>query len=144
MSALLQCLTNEQNVNRSGSNTQSSQTLRATPPTLLGTSTCSQTPLELCNVLSDSARAFPGSPESTCSYGAAFTMLRDLAYRNVKFWSSRDLCAGLHEISTAAETAEQHCGRLGAVFSPQSLLHNHKAFCLIIFVCVTVTRFATS
>ena len=43
-----------------------------------------------------------------------------------------------------AETAAQHCGRLGAVFSQQLFLHNHKAFRLIIFVFVTVTRFATS
>jgi len=77
----------QQNVNRSGSNTQSSQTLRATSPVLLGTSRCSQTPLELSKVLSDSARAFSGAPESTCGYGGAFRMLRDLTYRILKFWS---------------------------------------------------------
>jgi len=30
---------------------------------------------ELFNVLSDSARALSGTPESTCSYGGAFRML---------------------------------------------------------------------
>jgi len=78
----------QQNVNRSGSHTPSSQTLRATSPVLLSTSRCSQTPLEVSKVLSDSARAFSGAPESTCSYGGAFRMQRDLTYRIVKFWSS--------------------------------------------------------
>jgi len=78
----------EQNVNRSGSNTQSSQTLRATSPELQTTSRCSQTPLELCKVLSDSARAFSGAPESTWRYGGAFRMLQDFTYRIVRFWGS--------------------------------------------------------
>jgi len=77
----------QQNVNRSGSHTQSSQKLRATSPVLLSTSRCSQTPLELSKVLSDSPRAVSGASESTCSYGGAFRMLRDLTYRIVKFWS---------------------------------------------------------
>ena len=77
----------QRNVNRSGSHTQSSLTLRATSPVLLSTSRCSQTPLELSKVLSDSARAFSGAPESTCSYGGAFRMLRDLTSGIVKFWS---------------------------------------------------------
>ena len=34
-------------------------------------------PLELCNVLSDSARAFSGDPESICSNGDSFRMLLD-------------------------------------------------------------------
>ena len=65
----------QQNVNRFGSNTQSSQILWVTSPVLLITSRCSQTPLELSKVLSDSPRAFSGVPESTCSYGGAFSML---------------------------------------------------------------------
>jgi len=101
----------QQNVNRSGSNTQPSQTLRATSPVLPSTSRCSQTPLELRNVLSDSARAFSGAPESSCRYGGAFRMLRDLTYRIVKLWSSWDLCADLRETSRAAETAAQLCGK---------------------------------
>jgi len=140
----------QQNVNRSGSNTQSSQTLQATAPVLPNTSRCSQTPQELSNVLWDSARAFSGALESTCSYGGAFRMPRDLTYRIVKFWSSWDLCADLRESSRGAETAMQvcgrlweHCGRLGAIFSQQWFLHNHEAFHPIIFVFVTVTRFAT-
>ena len=102
----------QQNVNLSGSHTQSSQTLRVTTPVLLSTSRCSQTPLELSNVLSDSARAFSGAPESTCSYGGAFRMLQDLTYRIVKFWSSWDVCTDLWETSRAAGTAVQLCGRL--------------------------------
>jgi len=65
----------QHNVIRSGSHTQSSQTLRATSPVLLNTSRRSQTPLELSKVLSDTARAFSGAPGSTCSYGGAFRML---------------------------------------------------------------------
>jgi len=106
-SALRLCKSiHQQNVIWSGSYTQSSQTLRATSPVLLCTSRCSQTPLELSKVLSDSARAFSGAPESTCSYGGEFRMLRDLTYRIVKFWSSWDLCADLRETS---RDAAQHC-----------------------------------
>ena len=102
----------QQNVNRSGSHMQSSETPRATSPVLLTTSRCSQTLLELSKVLSDSARVFTGAPESTCSYGGAFRMLRDLTCRIVNFWSSWDLCADLRETSRAAETAAQLCRSL--------------------------------
>ena len=95
----------QQNVNRSGSNMQSSQTPRATSPVLLSAARRSQTPLELRKALSDSARAFSGAPESTCSSGGAFRMLRDLTYRIVKFGSSWDLCEDLREASREAETA---------------------------------------
>ena len=78
----------QQNVNRSESNAQSSQTLLATSPVLLTTSRCSQTPLEVSKELSDSAGAFSGVPESTRSYGGAFRMLQDLTYRIVKLWSA--------------------------------------------------------
>jgi len=71
----------QQNVNWFRSNTQSSQTLWETSPVLLSTSRCSQTPLELSKVLSDSARAFWGDSESTCSYGAAFRMCQDSTHR---------------------------------------------------------------
>jgi len=64
-----------QNVIRSGSHTQSSQTLRATLPARPSSSRRSKTLLELRNLLSDSARAFSGAPESTCSYGGALRML---------------------------------------------------------------------
>jgi len=77
----------QKNVNRSGSKTQSSQILPATSPVLLCTSGCSQTPLELSNVLSDAATAFSGSRERTCSYGGVFRMLQDLTYMTVKFGS---------------------------------------------------------
>ena len=143
-------------MNRSGSNTQPSQTLRATSPVLPSTCRCSQTALELCNVLSDSARDFSGAPESTCSYGGGFRMLRDMTYRIVQCWSSSDPCADLRATAGAAETTMQlcgrlrkqprplHCRRLGAVFSQQWFFHNHKSFRLIIFVVVIVTRFTTS
>jgi hypothetical protein len=65
----------QQNVIRFGSHTQSSQTLRAIFPVFLSTSRLSQTLLELSKVLSDSSRAFSGTPESTCGYGGAFRML---------------------------------------------------------------------
>ena len=71
----------QQKVIWSGSHTQCSQKLRATSPVLLSTSKCSQTHLELSKVLPDSARAFLGAPESTCSYGGAFRMLH-LGYSN--------------------------------------------------------------
>jgi hypothetical protein len=87
----------QQNVNRSGSHTQTSQTLPQTSPVLPSNSRFAKAPLELSKVLSDSARAFSGAPESTCSYGGAFRMPRDVTYRIVKFWSCRDLCAGLWE-----------------------------------------------
>ena len=134
----------QQNVNQSGSNMQSSHTLRATLPVLLITSRCSQTPLELGKVVSDCARAISGALDSTRSYGGTIRILRDLTYRIVKFWSSGDLCADLQETSRAAKTAALHCGRLRAVLSEQWFVHNHKAFYLIILVFVTVTRFAAS
>jgi len=105
------CCQHQYNVNRSGSNTQFSQTLRAISPVLLGTSRCSQTTLEVSDVLSDSARAFSGAPESTCSSGGAFRMLQDVTYRIIKFWSFWDLCADLRETSRAAETTVQLYGR---------------------------------
>jgi len=102
-------------------------------------------------VLSHSARALSGLPESTCSYVGAFRMLQDLTERIVKFWNSSDLCPDLRETSREAETSAQlcwilqkqpkpldsFCGILGALFSEQWLLHNHMAFSLIIFVFVT-------
>jgi hypothetical protein len=141
----------QQNVNQSGSNTQSSQTLQATSPVLLTTSRCSQTPLALSNVIWDCARAFSDAVESTSRNGGAFRMLQDVTYRIVKFWSFWDLCADLRETSRAAGTTtplrgrlQEHCKRLGARFSLQQFLHNLKACHLIIFLFVTVTRFATS
>ena len=65
----------QQNVNRSTSYTHTSQTLRLPSPVLLCTSSSSQAPLRRCKVLSDSARAFSGAPESTCSDGGAFRTL---------------------------------------------------------------------
>ena len=119
-------------MNRSGSHTQTSQTLRSTSPVLPTTSRCSQALLELSIVLLDSARAFSGAPESTWSFGGAFRMLPDLTYRIVKFWSCWDLGARLLGTSRAAETAAQLCARLCAVFSQQWCwgFNNHKAFCL--------------
>jgi len=135
----------QHNVNQSGSHMQTSQTLRFTSSVLLSTSRCSQAPLEQSKMLSDSARAFSGDPESTCSYGGAFRMLRDLTYRIVKFRSIWDLCTGLQETSRAAETAVKLCWRLCAILSQQWFLgFITQGISSIIFVFVTVTRFATS
>jgi len=88
---------------------------------LLSTSKCSQTPLELRKVQSDSARAFSNVTDSTCRYGGAFRMLQDLTYRIGKFWSSWDLCADLGETSRLAETAAQPCERLREQWGPLSI-----------------------
>jgi len=94
----------QQNVTRSESNMQSSQTLQVTAPVLPNISSCSQTPLELSNVLWDSARAFSGAPESTGSYGGAFGCY--------EIW--------LTELSNfgAPETSAQICGRLQEQLGP--------------------------
>jgi len=120
----------QQNVKPSGSHMQTFQTLQLTSPMLPSTSRCSQPPLELSKVLSDSAREFSGAPESTCIYGGAFRMLWYLTYRIVKFRSSWNLCAALRE---------SWCHILTAVFHrvPQP-----QGISSIVFVFVTVTWFA--
>jgi len=72
-------------------------------------------------------------------------MLRDLTIRIVKFRSCRDVCAGLRETSRAAETSAQarretwyHIRKV-VLRVPQP-----QGISFIIFVFVTVTRFATS
>jgi len=147
----------QQNVNRSGSNTQSSQTLWATSPLLLSTSRYSQTLLEISKVLSDSARAFWGVSESTSRYGGAFRMLGNLTYRIVKFWSSWDLGAHLQETLREAETTAQLCGILQEQLRPRhssagDLVRYHHSsgsyittwHFLLSYSSGTVTRFATS
>jgi len=68
---------------------------------------CSQPPLELWNVLPDSARAFAGASEGTCSNGGAFRIQRDMTIRIVRFSSCWVLCVGLRETSRAAKTSAQ-------------------------------------
>ena len=111
---------------------QSSQTLLLTAPVHPRNSRFSQAPLKLSKVLSDSARAFPGDTESTCSSGGTFRMLWDLTYRIVRFWSSWDLCTRLRRRREQRTTSVQLCGRLNAVFWQQWFMtfHNHKAFCV--------------
>jgi len=130
----------EENVKRSGWNRQSAQTLQVTSPVLRSDSWSSQTLQKLPTMLADSARAVSGAPESTCSNAGAFRMLQDMTYRIVKFWSTWKLCAGRWQISRRAKTAVQlriilwdqlralrsFYGRLGATFSQQWFLHNHK------------------
>jgi len=70
-------IVHQQNVNWSGSHWQTFETLQQPSPVLPSTSRYSQPPLELCNVLSDSARAFSDAPESICSYGGTFRMLQE-------------------------------------------------------------------
>jgi len=67
----------QENVIRFGGHTQTSQTLRYPSSLLLSVSTCSQRPVKQEKVLSDCARAFSYAPESPCSDGGAFRMLRD-------------------------------------------------------------------
>lgn len=59
---------NQQNVNRSESNTQFFHTLQGTSPVPSSTSRISHTLVELHNVLSDSARGFSSAPEHIHSY----------------------------------------------------------------------------
>jgi hypothetical protein len=126
----------QQNVMRSGSHTQTSPTLWEPSPVLLRTSTCSQPPLELCKMLSDCARAFSSSPESTCSNGGAFRMLQDLTIRIVKFWSYGDLCAGLRETWCCNQWFLGFDNRKAihrsywSFFQSQDLLHHNMA-CII-------------
>jgi hypothetical protein len=107
----------QKNVNRSGSHTQTSQTLWSTSLVLLNNSICSQAPLELNKELSDSARAFSGARKSMCSCGCAFKMLQYLTYRIVKCWSSHDLF-------------RRYEGDLVPYAHSSGFLefHNHKAF----------------
>jgi hypothetical protein len=87
----------QQYVNRSGSHTQTSQTLPSPSPVLLSTFRCYQAPLELCKVLSDSASVFSGAPESTCTDGCSFSTLQELTNRIVKFLSRWDIRTSLLE-----------------------------------------------
>ena len=57
--------------------------------------------------------------------------------------NSWDCCTALRNTSRAAGTAVLHCNRLGAVFSQQWVINNHKVFGLILFVFGILTRFAT-
>ena len=133
--------------NWSGSHMHTSQTLREPSPVLLSTSRCSQAPLVLCNMLSDSARVFTGGSESTCSHEGAFRMLWDLTTRIVKFWSYWNLHAELWECSRELEISAQVsrrpqgqlrplrklCARLGTIFSQYWFIgfHNHKVYCVL-------------
>jgi len=122
----------QQNVNRSGSNTHTSQTLWLTSLVLLSTSRCSQAPLQLGKVFSEFARTFSGAHKRTWSDGGAFKMLSELTCRTVKFLSSWDLCATLQETWCRILTEVVH------------MVPKPQAISSIIFVFVTVTRFATS
>jgi len=123
-----------------------SETLRKLSPVLLSISRCSQPPLELRRVLSDSARWFPGAPESTCSYEGAFRMQWDLTIRVFNLWSCGDLATDLRVTSRGAVTSaivhkrlqkqlrprQKHCARLDTIFLHQwfLVLHHCKTFCL--------------
>jgi hypothetical protein len=78
----------QQNVNRSGRHTLTSQALRSTSPVLLSTSRCSQASLELSKVLVNSVRVCSGAAHSTYSDGGGFRMPQELTCRIVKFWNS--------------------------------------------------------
>jgi len=127
----------QQNVIQSGSNTQSSQVLWVTSQVLLSTSRCSQSPLQLSNVLSDSPRVFTGVRESTCSYGGALKRLQDLTYRIVKFWRCWDIWAGLRETTKEAETAGQLWGILQEQLRP---LRSPAGDLLLFLTAVVLTK----
>jgi len=108
-----QRMPHQQNVIRSGSHTQSSQTLRVTSPLLL----------------SPSRRSPPGAKQSAlrlcksilrCSWKhlQLWRCIQDAPSRIVKFWSSWDLCTDVQETSREAETATQLCGILRARLAP--------------------------
>jgi hypothetical protein len=129
----------QQKAIRSGSHLQSSQTLRVTSSVLLSTCRCSQTPLELNKVVSDSARAISGAPS-----------------RIVKFWSWWDLCTDLQKTLREAETAVQLSGILREPPRPlhssveDSMPYSHSSGShittrhFILSYSFRVTRFATS
>jgi hypothetical protein len=94
---------NQHNVTQSRSNTQASQTLSERSPVLISNSKCSRAPLELCKLLSDSARAFASATGRTCSDGGAIRMLRDLIIMIVILWSCYDLSEDLRNSSRAPE-----------------------------------------
>jgi hypothetical protein len=101
----------QHNVNRSKSHTKSSQIFQGTSPVLGSTSRCSQTPLKLSRMLSDSARAFSSAPGRTCSDGGAFRMLWNMTNISVKHWSFGVLYTNLPETTKEAKTAAQLCRR---------------------------------
>jgi len=124
------------------------QPLWSTSPDLLCNSNQCQPFLEICKVLLNSAWAFTGAPESTCSYEAAFRML--------SFWLIWESYSGPAEISA------QVCGRLweqpkslcstmggfkhGAVYLTAVVVGvpEPQGIVCIRFIFVTVTRFAIS
>jgi len=115
-------------------------------------------PLELCNVLLESARAFSDSPEGTCSYGGTFRMLWDSLGAESNFVAAeistqacRRLCAQLRPLCKL-------CSRLGAIFTQQWFggaaaavgiifglsVPQPQGISFILFVFVAVTRFSTA
>jgi len=104
MDPVLAYLLYQQNVNRFGSHTTSPQALQVTSPVLLSTSRCSETPLELSNVLTDSTRALSGTPESTCSM--------EVHLGCYKVWLVGESNFGVPEPSA------QFCGRLHEQLGP--------------------------
>jgi hypothetical protein len=110
---------------------ETSMTLHSTSHVLLSICRCIQTPLALCYLLQDTARAFGGFSEWTFSIGGRVRFVRELMYRRHKLWSSWDLSTGIWETWRAAETAAQLCVNPGAVFSLLWFLvsHKYKAYC---------------
>jgi len=80
----LTIMIHQKNVYQFGSYTYTSQTLQLTFPVPLTTSSCSQALLELCKVLSGTARAFYGVSECTYHYDGAFWMVWDMTEITVK------------------------------------------------------------
>jgi len=136
--------TPQKNLNQSGSNTQFSQTLRATTPVLRSTSRCSpnllrtvlcwfsfnrlvssQTLLEVCKVLSDYEEHSQNALRFVLWNSNILKLLRSRPRYAGDFERSWTRCTALRNMSRAAETAAQLCGRLCAIFTPQWFLHTH-------------------
>ena len=86
---------------------------------------------------SDSARALSGTPESTCSDGGTFRMLRNLALRIDKYLSYCNLCANLQETSRAAKSSVQPLRETWCrILTPVVLtVPSPQGISLIILVC---------
>jgi len=106
----------------SGSYAQTPQTLRKPLAVFLSSVRCSKPLLELCHVLSDSAEAFSGAPESTWNYGDSFRMLRDWLLGELNFGVAETTAQVCRRLWEQQRPLCKLCMRLGATFSQQWFL----------------------
>lgn len=138
----------QQTLNPSESQLQTTHALWSTSPVLLGNYRCSYTPLELRNVLPDSARAISDAPENTCSCGGSFRILWYLTDRILNCRSRWDVGTSWWETKRVVQTSAQPRIRyytwwcdLTAVVVMVPWLHGIS---FIILIFVIVTRFVAS